>query len=222
MNDITNDRVGPMQNPPHLGELIRESMDDVGWNVTEDGGVARLRARNAVSPPERQGGSVRKHGVGAGGHRLGDRRALDADAGRATSLLARAGTGSPHNDAPKHCAHDQVGIAGDGTVVALRSDGADRLRRPRPARIATGALGACHESGRRSRTLIPKRAMIGGRSGPPGQPSAASLAAFEPSLHFVDFVHALDDDAAGRGRYFVLEGAEASADVDAPFGGTMI
>ena len=35
MNDITNDRVGPMQNPPHLGELIRESMDDVGWNVTE-------------------------------------------------------------------------------------------------------------------------------------------------------------------------------------------
>ena len=24
-----------MLNPPHLGELIRESMDDVGWNVTE-------------------------------------------------------------------------------------------------------------------------------------------------------------------------------------------
>ena len=35
MNDIANDRVSPMQNPPHLGELIRESMDDVGWNVTE-------------------------------------------------------------------------------------------------------------------------------------------------------------------------------------------
>ena len=27
MNDIASDRVGPMQNPPHLGELIRESMD---------------------------------------------------------------------------------------------------------------------------------------------------------------------------------------------------
>ena len=40
MNDITNDRVGPMQNPPHLGELIRESMDEVGWNVTET--AARL------------------------------------------------------------------------------------------------------------------------------------------------------------------------------------
>ena len=35
MNDIANDRVGPMQNPPHLGKLIRESMDEVGWNVTE-------------------------------------------------------------------------------------------------------------------------------------------------------------------------------------------
>ena len=35
MNDMASERVGPMLNPPHLGELIRESMDDVGWNVTE-------------------------------------------------------------------------------------------------------------------------------------------------------------------------------------------
>ncbi len=35
MNDIASERVGPMRNPPHLGELIRESMDDVGWSVTE-------------------------------------------------------------------------------------------------------------------------------------------------------------------------------------------
>ena len=35
MNDIANDRVGPMLNPPHVGELIRESMDEMGWNVTE-------------------------------------------------------------------------------------------------------------------------------------------------------------------------------------------
>ena len=40
MNDITSERVGPMLNPPHLGELIRESMDDRGWNVTET--AARL------------------------------------------------------------------------------------------------------------------------------------------------------------------------------------
>ena len=35
MNKTASERVGPMLNPPHLGELIRESMDDVGWNVTE-------------------------------------------------------------------------------------------------------------------------------------------------------------------------------------------
>ncbi len=30
-----DDRVESMLNPPHLGELIRESMEEVGWNVTE-------------------------------------------------------------------------------------------------------------------------------------------------------------------------------------------
>ena len=40
MSDIAKDRVGPMLNPPHLGELIRESMDDMGWNVAQT--AARL------------------------------------------------------------------------------------------------------------------------------------------------------------------------------------
>ena len=35
MNENTTYRVDPMLNPPHLGELVRESMDEVGWNVTE-------------------------------------------------------------------------------------------------------------------------------------------------------------------------------------------
>ena len=35
MNETASERVGPMPNPPHLGELVRESTDDVGWNVTE-------------------------------------------------------------------------------------------------------------------------------------------------------------------------------------------
>ena len=35
MDSLASDRVGAMLNPPHLGELIRESMDEVGWNVTE-------------------------------------------------------------------------------------------------------------------------------------------------------------------------------------------
>ena len=36
----TNECVKPMRNPPHLGELVRESMEDAGWNVTET--AARL------------------------------------------------------------------------------------------------------------------------------------------------------------------------------------
>ena len=40
MNDVEGDRAGPMLNPPHLGEIIRESMDEAGWNVTET--AARL------------------------------------------------------------------------------------------------------------------------------------------------------------------------------------
>ena len=35
MSDDEGERVGSMLNPPHLGELIRESMDEVGWTVTE-------------------------------------------------------------------------------------------------------------------------------------------------------------------------------------------
>ena len=35
MGNNDSERVGPMLNPPHLGELIRESMEEVGWNVTE-------------------------------------------------------------------------------------------------------------------------------------------------------------------------------------------
>ncbi len=35
MNAADRERAGPMLNPPHLGELIREIMEEVGWNVTE-------------------------------------------------------------------------------------------------------------------------------------------------------------------------------------------
>ncbi len=34
MNDSDDERVGPMLNPPHLGELIREGMEETGWSVT--------------------------------------------------------------------------------------------------------------------------------------------------------------------------------------------
>ncbi len=40
MNGSEGERAGPMLNPPHPGELIRESMEEVGWSVTE--AAARL------------------------------------------------------------------------------------------------------------------------------------------------------------------------------------
>ena len=35
MSYLASDRVGPMLGLPHLGELIRECMDDEGWNMAE-------------------------------------------------------------------------------------------------------------------------------------------------------------------------------------------
>ena len=35
MSNDVNKRVEPMLNPPHLGELIRENMNELGWSVTE-------------------------------------------------------------------------------------------------------------------------------------------------------------------------------------------
>lgn len=35
MNVTDSERISPMLNPPHLGELIRESMEQVGWSLTE-------------------------------------------------------------------------------------------------------------------------------------------------------------------------------------------
>ncbi|MDD9991206.1 MAG: hypothetical protein OXP75_05370 [Rhodospirillales bacterium] len=46
MNDIVGDRVGPMLNPAHVGELVREGKDRVDWNVIET--AARLRCERGT------------------------------------------------------------------------------------------------------------------------------------------------------------------------------
>ncbi len=35
MKQVIRNEETRMHNPPHLGELVRESMDDVGWSVTK-------------------------------------------------------------------------------------------------------------------------------------------------------------------------------------------
>ena len=51
VNDIANDCVGPMPNPPHPDEPVRKSMDGVGWNVT--------------GPPPNGARAHRAHGLAA-------------------------------------------------------------------------------------------------------------------------------------------------------------
>ncbi len=46
MTRTDDERVGPMLNPPHLGELIRESMDEAGWTVGKT--ATRLRCERGT------------------------------------------------------------------------------------------------------------------------------------------------------------------------------
>ena len=40
MSKGNGERADPMRNPPHLGELVRENMEAIGWSITET--AARL------------------------------------------------------------------------------------------------------------------------------------------------------------------------------------
>ena len=86
-------RVKPMPNPPHLGELVRESMDAAGWTVTET--AARLDCERGTLSRFLNGhaGLSANMALGARRHRLGHRRSLDAHAGglRAGAGAAAAG-----------------------------------------------------------------------------------------------------------------------------------
>ena len=46
MAGTDDERVRPMSSPPHLGELIRESIDEVGWTVGET--AARLKCERGT------------------------------------------------------------------------------------------------------------------------------------------------------------------------------
>lgn len=45
MSNRENEGAGTMMNPPHLGELIRESVDDSRMERDGDGGASGLRTR---------------------------------------------------------------------------------------------------------------------------------------------------------------------------------
>ena len=115
---LRNDRVGPMQNPPQLGELIRESMDDVGWNVTET--AARLGCERGTLSRLLNG----KAGVSANMALAledigwGNRRTLDADAGELRACASAPGEGrrrTAHGRAARMIG-SRASVAGQETV----------------------------------------------------------------------------------------------------------
>ena len=92
MNNIADDRVRPMLNPPRMGELIRESMDDLGWKVTET--AVRMGCRRGTLSRLLNGtAGVCKHGAGPEGHRLRHRGQLDTHAGELQVGAGASGAG---------------------------------------------------------------------------------------------------------------------------------
>ena len=143
MNDITIDRVGPMLNPPHLGELLRESMDDVGWNVTET--AARLGCERGTLSRLLNG----KAGVSANmALALEDIGWGTPNTGcgcrRATSLRGRAKVGPPPNGARARCAHDS--IRWPDAVVILHASPSP-TRRTRSSRLRVVFIADSHPVG---------------------------------------------------------------------------
>ena len=93
MNDITHDCLGPMRNPPHLGELIRGSMEDVGWNVTET--LARLGCERGTLSRLLNGQARASANMGLALKAVGSGTcgALDADTGEPRACTCTPGTG---------------------------------------------------------------------------------------------------------------------------------
>ena len=85
MNGTGSERVGPMLNPPHLGELVGESMDEVGWNVTEAAARPSVRTRSPVATLQWQGGGCRRRWRTRWKHLAGVRPSIGCACRRATT-----------------------------------------------------------------------------------------------------------------------------------------
>ena len=81
MASTDDERVRPMLNPPHLGELIREGMEEGGWTVGET--AARLNCERGMLSRVLNGkaGVSTKIALALEDYRRGHCRPLDAHAG---------------------------------------------------------------------------------------------------------------------------------------------
>lgn len=67
----TGGRAVAMLNPSHLGENLRENMDELGWNAPETSARLALRARRAFETAQRRVAPVYEHVPRVGGPWLG-------------------------------------------------------------------------------------------------------------------------------------------------------
>ena len=130
MNDIAGDRVGPMLNPPHLGELIRESMDEMGWNVTETAerlGCKRGCERGTLSRLLNGKAACRRTWRWHWRISAGAPPITGCVCRRATSLRRRAGTGPTRNGAQAHCTRDPASRQRRGLSLRMASSVLPRM-----------------------------------------------------------------------------------------------
>ncbi len=103
INDVADNQVGSMTCLSHPGEQIRESIDEVGHNMTET--AARIRSYSALAPVEWSGGSIGDHGVGDGDSRLWHQPAQNA--GASEQRVAQARRDQATEQCVSACSQDQ-------------------------------------------------------------------------------------------------------------------
>ncbi len=130
-----------MLNPPHLGELIRESMDDIGWTVIET--AARLNCERGTLSRVLNGKAgvsanmalaLRNIGWGTADHWMRMQASYE--------LAQHTGTRSRPNGMQAPCTHDPISRLGPSTVQGrlslvresrlCRRDGQTPASGPRP------------------------------------------------------------------------------------------
>ena len=101
MNESNGKRVAPMRNPPHLGALVRENMEAVGWSVAET--AARLNCGQGTLSRLLNG----KTGISAGMAPCpwrawaGARLSIGCACRQATNWHRCGGSGRPQSDPRK-------------------------------------------------------------------------------------------------------------------------
>ena len=147
MTRTNDERAGPMLNPPHLSELIRESMEEAGWTVSET--AARLSCERGTLSRVLNGraGVSANMALALESIGWGTAEPLDAHAGG-----LGAGPGPSAADDPRSAADARWQIVGRCAFLSLGCAGVcpvERRRRRRRRRLPGGLVGRQAETAAR-------------------------------------------------------------------------